>query len=143
MGRTMPAGLAYFAAVFLAGMFLGAVRVLVLEPRIGAVAAVLTELPVMLAVSWLACRWAVRLFRVPRRTGHRLAMGAFAFMLLMGAELALALYSVATSAGEHFAGYLEPAGAIGLAGQIAFGAMPFLRLQLAGKRAGSSTRQGT
>jgi hypothetical protein len=128
----MPAGLAYFAAVFLAGMFLGAVRVLVLEPRIGAVGAVLAELPIMLAVSWLACARAVRLFRVPRRAGHRLAMGGFAFLLLMGAELALALYSVATSAGDHFAAYREPARAIGLAGQIAFGAMPFLRLQLAG-----------
>ena len=129
MGRSMPAGIAYFAAVFLAGMLLGTVRTFVLQPRIGAIAAVLVELPAMLAVSWLACGWAIRLFRVPALSGKRLAMGAFAFLLLMGAELALALYAVGVSAAGHLAGYGEPDRAIGLAGQIAFAAFPSLRLQ--------------
>ena len=128
MGRSMPAGLAYFAVVFLAGMVLGAFRVFVLEPRFGPIRSVLAELPIMLGLSWLACDWAIRLFRVPKQAAPRVAMGGFAFLLLVGAELALALQTTGDSIGETLSSFTDPARAIGLAGQLIFAAMPFLQL---------------
>ena len=79
----VKAGAAYFAVVFAAGFVLGTVRVLLLIPRLGALTSVLLELPLMLAISWMACGWALRRFRVPPRIPPRLTMGATAFALLM------------------------------------------------------------
>ncbi len=53
--RAVLAGVLYFGLVFALGFILGTLRVLVLEPRLGSTGAVLLELPVMLAASWLLC----------------------------------------------------------------------------------------
>ena len=50
----------YAAAVFAAGFLLGTLRVLWLVPRFGPTAAVALELPLILAVSWIACRHVAR-----------------------------------------------------------------------------------
>jgi hypothetical protein len=123
----VKAGLCYFAIVFAAGFVLGMLRVLIVIPRIGELAAVLAELPVMLAISWLACGWLVKRFAVPARMPDRLAMGAIAFALLMAAELALSVYVFHRSPAAYVASYLSAPGAIGLAGQIAFALFPLLR----------------
>ena len=54
---SLGAGLAYFAVVFAAGFVLGTLRVLVVAPHLGEIAAVVAELPIMLAVSWIICGW--------------------------------------------------------------------------------------
>ncbi len=126
MTRAFAAGAAYFTFVFAAGFVFGAVRTLILEPRLGALAAVAVELPAMLAVSWLACGWTLQRFTVPPELGARAAMGASAFTLLMAAELALAVAFGATAAG-FVGGFAAPAGALGLAGQIAFALFPLMR----------------
>ncbi len=118
------AALAYFAAVFVAGFVLGTLRVLLLAPVLGEVAAVLAELPVMLAVSFLAARWAVGRFAVPARFLPRLAMGETAFLLLIAAEVALGCLVFGQSLAEVAAGMVAPAGLIGLAGQVIFSLMP-------------------
>lgn len=127
MRRALTAGAAYAGLVFAAGFALGAIRTLMVEPRLGALAAVAIELPVMLAISWFACGSALRRFVVPAEFAARLAMGLAAFAVLMGAELGLALFVFARSAGDFLAGFAAPAGALGLAGQIAFGLMPLAR----------------
>lgn len=140
MRRALAAGALYFLLIFLLGMALGTIRVLLIEPRLGAVASVLVELPFMLAASWFVCGWLIRYLSVPAALPTRAVMGALAFLLLMGAELSLSLFAVGGSAREHFANYGQAAPLIGLLGQLAFAAFPLLvgraipRSSRAGKR---------
>jgi hypothetical protein len=124
MQQALKAGIAYFAIVFAAGFLLGTLRVMALAPLFGETAAVLLELPVMLAVSWVACRWSVRKFAVPPQPAPRLLMGASAFVLLMIAEALLAIILFKQSPAQFLAGFGHLAGQLGLAGQLAFAAMP-------------------
>jgi len=119
----IPAGLLYFAAIFALGFVLGALRTLYLAPAIGPTAAVLCELPVMLAASWFAAKALVRRFGV-RSESAALAMGGLAFALLMGAECALAVALGGTPRGWLGSLGTVP-GAIGLAGQVAFALAPW------------------
>ncbi len=75
--------LAYFGLVFGAGFLLGPLRVLVLEPRVGARWAELIELPLMLVVIVLAARWVVR----GPGSGLSVARCRVAGLLAMGAVL--------------------------------------------------------
>jgi hypothetical protein len=122
----LRAALAYWAGVFALGFVLGTLRTLWLTPLLGDLAAVAAELPVILAASWW---WSVRVLRRhPQPTrGAALAMGALAFALLMGAELALGMALGGLSASAWLASLGSPAGALGLAGQVAFAAIPALR----------------
>ncbi len=123
-----PAALAYFALTFAAGFVLGAVRTLAIAPPIGEIAAVAIEAPIMLGVSWLACRWAVTRFRVPGRIAPRAAMGALAIALLVAAELGLAVLAFGRTPEVFLASYGSVAGAIGLVAQLGFAAMPLVLL---------------
>ena len=127
MKRALAAGALYFLLIFLLGMALGTIRILLLEPRLGAVPSVLVELPFMLAASWFVCGWLIRYLAVPSEVMSRLTMGAVAFALLMAAELALSLFAVGGSVAKHFAAYRGGAPLIGLLGQIAFAVFPILR----------------
>jgi ABC-type uncharacterized transport system permease subunit len=128
MGRACKAAVAYFAIVFALGFVLGAVRVLVLAPRMGEASAVLLELPIMLLASWVASGWLISRFSVRDSWDHRLLMGGVAFVLLIAAELALSMLGFGRSAGEHFARYGQSAEAmLGLSAQVLFGLMPLLR----------------
>lgn len=118
------AGIAYFAVVFAAGFVLGTIRTLLLVPRFGAVPAVLVELPFMLAIAYAACRWLVSRLSVSPAFGPRLAMGVVAFVLLIAAELALSVLLFGGSVAGFTAGLFTPAGALGLAGQVVFAALP-------------------
>lgn len=118
------AGFTYFAIVFTAGFALGALRTLIVAPRLGETGAVAAELPVMLAISFFACRFLVRRFKVPPRLSARAAMGAVAFALLMAAEFALSTLAFGRSAAEFMGAFATPAGLLGLGGQIAFALMP-------------------
>lgn len=126
------AGLFYFGTVFAAGVALGAVRVTLLVPAMGEFGAVLVELPVILGLAWLAAGWAVRRFDVPVGL-PRLVMGEVAFVLLIGAEFALGV-ALGRPPGAVVAGWATPAGALGLAGQVVFGALPWLRGRLGVRR---------
>jgi len=127
--RSALAGFAYFALVFLAGSGLGTVRVLLVAPRIGAVPAILTELPLMLGACWLICGWVVSRLAVPAHALSRLAMGGIAFALLIGAELALTMLTTGESVGDFFFAYRSPSALLGLAGQLIFAAFPLVRAQ--------------
>jgi hypothetical protein len=126
MKRAIAAGALYFLLIFLLGMALGTVRVLLIEPRLGTVQSVLLELPFMLAASWFVCGRLIRYLSVPATLPDRAAMGVLAFLLLIGAELGLTLFAVGGTVEGHFANYVEVAPLIGLLGQIAFAAFPFL-----------------
>ena len=87
---TLGAALAYFGLVFGAGFALGVLRTLFVVPRVGARAAELLEMPLMLVVIVLAARWIVRHRAVAQRTRGAWIVGLLALLLLLGAELALA-----------------------------------------------------
>ena len=127
MVHVVRAGALYFALVFAAGFVLGVVRTLILAPRLGAVAAVAVELPVMLAVSWLAAGWAISRLAIAGRPADRLAMGAVGFVLLIAAEVALSS-ALGSPPAAYLASFSRPEGALGLAGQLAFALVPWIRL---------------
>ena len=103
MLTAFKAGLCYFALTFGAGFLLGPLRIFLMVPRVGARAAELAELPVMIIVTWLAARWTIRRFRVPLSTGSRLVMGVVAFALLLAAEFALVLPLRGLTLEQYFA----------------------------------------
>lgn len=134
MTVALKAACAYAAIVFAIGFALGTLRVLFVAPGLGEAGAVLVELPVMLAVSWIACGRIVGRYRVPGRPGTRLMMGGVAFLLLMLAELGVSVFAFGRTVAEHFDTYASPVAALGLAAQIAFALFPLLHLRGRGSR---------
>ena len=128
MPRIVLPALIYVAAVFAAAFALGVLRVLVVAPRLGGLAAVALEVPVVLGLSWAVAGAVLRRWPLPR-PGQRLAMGGLAFAVLMLAEMVLGI----TLFGRTMAGILAAMttlpGLIGLTGQIGFALVPALRGQ--------------
>lgn len=132
MRAAVLAAAAYFAIAFAAGFVLGAVRVLALAPSIGELAATACELPLMLAVSWFAASFTARRLGVSDAAPDRLIMGGLAFFLLIGAEVVLASVAFDRTISMQVAAWKQPAGALGLLGQVAFAAIPFVQARLKG-----------
>lgn len=128
--RTLPA-IVYFLLVFALGFVLGTIRTLAVAdaPGFGRLVGVVIELPIMLAASWFACGYIIRRFAVPPTVVARTAMGGIALALLLLAELLLGTLVFGRTVAAHLALYREASYALGLAAQIAFGAMPLLRLR--------------
>lgn len=124
MPTVAKAAAAYLAPVFAVAFLLGALRVTLVAPQTGPLAAVALEVPLVLALAWLVAGRV--LARWPLPPAGRLAMGALAFALLMLAELALALGFGQTPA-RFLADLATPPGLLGLAGQAGFGLIPLLR----------------
>jgi hypothetical protein len=120
----VKSALAYMLPVFAVAFLLGALRVTLVAPAIGPLAAVALEVPLVLGLSWLVAGRV--LSRWPLSASGRLAMGALAFAFLMLAELGLAVALGQTPA-RFAAGLSTPPGALGLAAQIGFGLIPLAR----------------
>jgi hypothetical protein len=116
----------YFAAVFAVGFALGAIRTVIVAPRMGETTAVLVELPIILVVSWAACRQIVALLSVPAGQLPRSVMGGVAFVLLIAAEFVLGI-GLGRSLAATAAAYATVGGMLGLAGQVAFGLFPLVQ----------------
>lgn len=130
MKSAIKAGLCYFLLVFAAAFVLGAVRTRLIEPNLGQMAGVAVELPVILAWCWIVCGWLVRGFRVPTRATARLTMGLLAFVLILVADAAIATIGLQRSLAQHLADYARPPLLLGLAAQLVFAAMPWLRSKI-------------
>lgn len=127
MPATLKAAFAYVGIVFGVGFVLGTIRVLAVAPYLGSTLAVVVELPLMLTVSWYACRWVIGRFSVGDRWRHRLALGGMAFALLMTAELGVSTIGFGRSVAEHLATYRTAPGALGLLAQIGFALFPMVQ----------------
>lgn len=127
----LRAGAVYFALVFALGFLLGTVRTLFVQdaPGAGRLLGVMIELPIMLIASWFLCRHVVARFRVAPAVRPRAVMGAFAFALLLLAELLLGALLLGRTPAEQIALYREASYALGLAAQIGFAVMPILQLR--------------
>ncbi len=126
------AGLLYFAGVFALGFLLGGVRMMLLEPTVGDLLAVIIESPIILALSWLLCRRAIDRFQVAALVSARLLMGGVALTILLLAEYSLATLMFAESPADFLGNWLTAAGLVGLGGQIVFALFPLLQLRLPG-----------
>lgn len=134
------AGTAYFGIVFTCAFAVGTVRVLIVAPRIGEVAAVLLEAPIIIALSWFVCGWSVPRFAVPAGPAARVGMGVVAFALLMAAEAGLAVLVFGQSLADPFRGLHATCRRPGPLGAVGLAAMPSIHApSAAGQRA--STRR--
>ena len=133
----------YAALTFAAGFLLGVVRVLLIAPLAGPVTAVMLELPVMLAVSWLICGWILDRPWAYRRFPDRAAMGVAAFALMMALEVTMALTIFGQSPAAVLKGLAAPAGVLGLAGQAAFAMLPLAWRPPLSTRTDNSERRAT
>lgn len=114
----------YFATVFAFAFAMGVARTLVIAPLIGVTAAVLLEVPILLAASWVIAR---RLLRDrDLALPQRIAVGAIAFVLTMASEVVLSALMRGQDVGEWAATVVTPIGLVGLAGQLGFAAIPAL-----------------
>ena len=127
MARSVTAGAAYFAVVFTIGFVLGTIRTLWVSPQFGELLAVLIELPIILAASWLVCDWVISRTGLNRKLTERAIMGAVAFALLMTAEIGLSVFIFGNDLSAHLSEFASKVGAVGLFGQLAFAAMPLFR----------------
>ena len=119
------AGLIYGAAMFAVGFVLGPLRVLLLEPWLGALSAVLAEAVPLLAAMAVLAPWIARSQGVAAAPGARLAMGLWGLVPLLLSEAVLALVLVGLD--RWIAGFATAPGAVGLALLAAFALMPLLR----------------
>ena len=126
--RATEAGVLYGIIVFLIGFILGAIRVLLVVPRLGETTAVIIEAPVILAASWFVCHWCVGRLDVAATVPVRSLMGMVAFLVLMSAEFGLGAV-LGRSLVDQVAAYGSLAGAIGLAAQMIFGAFPVIQVR--------------
>lgn len=85
--RLLKASGIYFSLVFGAGFLLGPVRVLIIEPRVGARVAELLEAPFMLAVIVAAGRWIGQRKCRGFSSAGRLAVGLIAAGIVLLADV--------------------------------------------------------
>ncbi len=124
----LKAGTLYFLILFACGFVLGTLRVLLLVPALGPLAAVALELPVMLGLSWFVAGRLTRGHPALAAARARLIMGGLALMLLLMAEFALAVFGFGRAPAAYLSDLASAHGALGLAGQLGFGLLPWLRI---------------
>jgi hypothetical protein len=122
----LTAACLYFAAVFGAGFVLGPIRVLLLEPRVGPVAAVLCEAPLLLAAMVLAARWAPRVAGVETRRASLLLIGLGALVLQQAADIGVGLWLRGIGIADQLARLATVEGRIYLLLLVLFVLMPVL-----------------
>jgi hypothetical protein len=124
--QSIKAGTAYFALVFGAGFFLGALRVSFLVPIVGERLAELSEMPVMFAVIVIAARFVMRRFAIPLAIPVRLGVGVLALGLLLAAEVLLAVVLQDRSLADYVASRDPVSGSVYLAMLVLLAVMPIL-----------------
>ena len=119
-------GSIYFALVFSAGFVLGTIRVLALEPRIGAKFAELIEIPIMLAVVYISAKYVVSKIPPVEPKLLYLMMGISALALLLVFEFTLVLGLQGISLAQYLESRDELAFGAYLISLIIFALMPLL-----------------
>jgi hypothetical protein len=127
--QSIKAGLAYFALVFGAGFVLGALRVSILVPRFGERISELSEMPLMFAIIVIVARFVMRRFAVPFSIVARLGTGLLALILLLAAELLLAVILQERSLTDYVASRDPISGSVYLAMLVLFALMPVFSRQ--------------
>lgn len=122
--RALLASTAYFVILFALGFVLGTIRVLLVAPRVGELAATAAELPIMLTAAWFVCRWAINRWHVPPDAIVRSTMALWFLALLSIFEVSLGAILFDRSPVEQWAALSTSAGYLGLSAQIIAAALP-------------------
>lgn len=125
LARITAAGGLYFGLVFAAGFALGTIRVIGLQPYLGASLARLAELPFMVVISYLAARRVTRLFGEASRDSW-FAVGGLAFLMLMVAEAVLGIFLFRTPPLAILRDLLTPVGLVSFGAQALVIILPAL-----------------
>jgi hypothetical protein len=123
--RILWAAFLYFAIVFGTGFVVGPVRVLVLEPRLGALAAVLIEAPILVAAMIIGAKLVLRRVGVVR-PGELIAVGIVALLLQQVADVALGIVLRGMTIGDPWSHFLTTPGLAYVALLTAFALMPWV-----------------
>jgi hypothetical protein len=119
----------YTAIVFVFGFILGTLRVLLLIPVTGELAAVVIEIPIMLVFAFLV---AGKIFAGRGLTPEQgVEIGLCSFLLLQAVESLLAGFIGPQSYLDNiliYLGDLVPPRLVGLVGQILFAIIPFIHI---------------
>lgn len=119
------ASLTYAGLVFASGFILGVIRALFVAPVLGTRAAELSELPLMILISYFAARYVVNRFRtyLLRECVH---IGLLALLMMVILELSLAVLIQGLSFGEYLAGRDPVSGLAYLFSLLLFATIPAL-----------------
>jgi len=123
--QILKAALSYFAIVFSVGFLCGPIRVMMLEPKFGATAAVLLEAPILLMAMLYAARFVPRRLRLAPTAMAHLGMGSAALALLLIADFGVGVLR-GQSLDQIAAHFATPAGRIHVALMLLFALMPWL-----------------
>jgi hypothetical protein len=124
MKRALTAGTVYFLILFALGFVLGTLRVTVVVPCLGAFAATMAEVPVMLVAAYFTCRWMIRHWNVPPTLSIRLTMMAWFLLLLFLFETLLGTMLFGRTLNTQVAALVTPAGMLGLSAQMIAAFLP-------------------
>jgi hypothetical protein len=123
----LKAGIFYFLGIFILGFVMGAIRTFVFIPRVGALAGVLIEIPIMLTVSWYYSSKLKISYSISIETVYLIIFGGSAFVWLMLAEYSVSVYAFNQSPAQFFANIQTLPGSLGLFAQIVFGCIPVIQ----------------
>ena len=124
-------GAVYFLAVFAVGFALGTIRTLWVAPQVGARAAELLEMPLMLLAVVGCARLLVRRHPELTHPGEWIGVGAAGLALLLAAEFSVVLWLRGLTLAEYIAERDPVSGAVYAAALVAFAAMPLILSRIA------------
>lgn len=119
------ASLAYVGLVFAAGFFLGVIRALFVAPLLGTRIAELSELPLMVLISYFAARYVVARFGA-HQLRECLYIGLLSLLMMVALELGLAVAIQDLSLKDYIAGRDPVSGTAYLISLLLFAAIPAL-----------------
>lgn len=122
----MKPALLYFTWTFAAGFALGVLRTLFAVPLLGERKAELSEMPLMILVSYFAARHVLQRCAVPPDSATRLRMGLAALTLMLAAEFGAVLGLRGLTITGYLAARDPVAGAAYVIALAIFAAMPWL-----------------
>jgi hypothetical protein len=126
VGKIVTTALLYSALVFGAGLLLGPIRALLIEPLLGPVAATLCEAPIMIAVTVFAAWWTPRVTGLNRQAIALVLVGVIALVFQQAADLAVDVLLRGISVTGVLVHFATPEGAIYAILLALFAAMPWL-----------------
>jgi hypothetical protein len=129
MKRALSAATVYFLMLFTLGFLLGTLRVTLIAPRFGVLAATAAEVPVMLTAAYFTCRWVLSRWRVSSNPSMRWLLVVLFLLLLAMFETLLGALLFARTIADQWAALSTPASLVGLTAQIIAALLPVLMAQ--------------